>query len=101
MYMVMEPDSGSVQVAITLIRGSDSSNAVVVFYTEDGTATSGGVQPDYDKVFRRLVVFGEDELTATVFITVHADDLAEGNETVKLFLRAPTGQPTTAFPNQK
>jgi Ca2+-binding RTX toxin-like protein len=99
-YTVQEPDTGDTTAAITIIRNAGSTASVAVFYTEDGSAKSTGPDPDYDSVFRQLVVFGEGEYSKTVYVTVHSDDAAEGNETVHLFLRAPTGQPTTAFPNQ-
>jgi len=97
-YFVDEPDSGTDTAKITLIRSPGSSEAVAVFYTLDGTATGGGV--DYDTIFRELVVFGENEYERCIEITIHSDVLVEGDETVKLFLRSPTGSPTTAFPNQ-
>lgn len=96
-YTVAEPETGTVLVPITLVRTSGSSGAVAVFYTMDGTATAGA---DYDSIFRELVVFGEDEYSKQIWITVHADDVVEGDETVLLFLRSPTGGPTRAEPNE-
>ncbi len=96
-YIVEEPDSGTDTFEVTLLRTPGSSNAIVVFYTVDGTATAG---LDYEAVFRQLVVFGENETSRKIPITIYSDNVVEGDETVKLYLRAPTGQPARGDPNE-
>ena len=62
-------------------------------YTKDGTATAG---VDYAPIFRQLVRFGDNELSKTIPITIFADPTVDGNETVILSLRNPTGGPVRA-----
>ena len=95
-YDVTEPVSGSTTVDITIERTPGSSQAVAVFYTTDGTATAG---LDYAPVFRQLVRFGDNELSKTIPITIYHDNLVEGDETVFLSLRNPTGGPVRAQPD--
>ncbi len=95
-YTVAEPASGTVFVPITLLRAPGSSHAIAVFYTTDGTATAGA---DYDGYFRLLVNFADNELSRTVYIAVHADTDSEGDETVLLSLRNPTGGPVRGSPD--
>ncbi|MCL5098586.1 MAG: M10 family metallopeptidase C-terminal domain-containing protein [Candidatus Omnitrophica bacterium] len=95
-YTVQEPVSGTATANITLVRTPGSSQAVVVFYTTDGTATGG---LDYAPVFRQLVRFDSDELTKTIPITIYSDNIVEGDETVLLSLRNPTGGPVRAQPD--
>lgn len=96
-YWVVEPDLGSVVVPITIIRASGSSSPVAVFYTQGGTATAGA---DYNAVFRHLVYFSGTETRKTINITVHSDSVAEGDETIRLFLRNPTGGPVKGDPDE-
>ena len=93
-YDVTEPtDTASQSIAtITLVRTAGSDQAVVVFYTTNGTATAG---VDYEAT-RQIVRFAPDELTKTVTITIDNDGLADGDETVHLYLRNPTGGPVGA-----
>ncbi len=94
-YEVHEPYAGSSSVAVTVHRTPGSSQAVAVFYTTNGTATSG---LDYAAVFRQLVRFGDNELTKTISLTIYSDGIVEGDETVVLSLRNPTGGPVRGFP---
>jgi Ca2+-binding RTX toxin-like protein len=95
-YDVQEPYAGSDTVSITIHRTPGSSQAVAVFYTTNGTATSGA---DYGPVFRQLVRFGDNELTKTIEITIFSDGVVEGDETIILSLRNPTGGPVRANPD--
>jgi len=96
-YTVDEPDTGDATADITIRRTPGSSNAVAVFYTTDGTAlVSDG---DYDAVFRQVVYFAGDETARTISIKVHSDAKVEGDETVHLWLRNPTGGPVRASPD--
>jgi hypothetical protein len=83
-YSVSE-DGGFAE--ITLVRATGSSEGVVVFYTQNGTATAG---LDYAST-RTLVRFAADETERSVFIPILDDTLIEGTETVNLFLRNPAG----------
>lgn len=95
-YDVQEPTSGTATANITLERTPGSSQAVVVFYTTDGTATAGS---DYAPVFRQLVRFADNQLTLTIPITIFHDNVVEGDETVLLSLLNPTGGPVRAHPD--
>ncbi len=95
-YTVAEPESGTALVPITLLRAPGSSHAIAVFYTTDGTATEGA---DYDGYFRLLVVFADNELSRTIYIAVHSDTASEGDETVLLSLRNPTGGKVRGSPD--
>lgn len=95
-YEIDEPVSGTATAYITIQRTPGSSQAIAVFYTQNGTATAG---LDYASVFRRLVSFGASELSKTVAITVYHDALVEGDETVLLSLRNPTGGAVRAKPD--
>jgi len=98
-YDVNEPVSGSTTATITIERTPGSSQAVAVFYTTDGTATSTGANPDYAPVFRQLVRFGANELSKTIPITIYADSTVDGDQTVLLSLRNPTGGPVRGQPS--
>lgn len=95
-FTVQEPTSGTAFASVTLRRTPGSSQAVAVWFTTDGTATAGA---DYGSVFRQVVYFGEGELLKTVQIPIYADALPEGDETVFLWLRNPTGGPVRASPS--
>lgn len=110
-YIVREPEEmGGAE--ITLMRTAGSSDAVVVFSTLGGTAIEGApplggplppeeLNPDYGhSPFRELVRFADDEYSRTLTIPIWADPYPEGDETVLLWLNAPTGQPARGFPNQ-
>jgi Ca2+-binding RTX toxin-like protein len=98
-YTVQEPETGATVAHITLARAPGSSNAVVVCFTTDGTATSAGPNKDYDPVFNKLVRFGDRELTRTISVTVYHDEMVEGDETVRLSLLNPTGGPVRGQPD--
>lgn len=83
-YSVVE---GNTMAEITLFRTAGSTEAVGVFYTLAGTATAGA---DYTTV-RTLVRFADGETTKTVWVPILDDVLVEGDETVLLYLRNPTG----------
>ena len=68
---------------ITINRsGSTNFPAAVVFVTSDGTATAGA---DYTTV-SNTIFFAAGQLSATVFVPVRNDNIAEGDETVNLTL---------------
>nr|WP_276607580.1 Calx-beta domain-containing protein [Limisphaera ngatamarikiensis] len=95
-FVVQEPVSGTAYAWITLHRTPGSSQPVAVFYTQNGTATAGS---DYTAVQRHVVYFRGNETTKLVPIAIHADGVTEGDETVLLFLRNPTGGPVRAGPD--
>ncbi|HEY9171448.1 MAG TPA: Calx-beta domain-containing protein [Verrucomicrobiae bacterium] len=95
-YTVQEPSSGFTYAEITLYRTPGSSQPVAVFYTTNGTATAGS---DYGAVFRQLVYFAGNEVRKTVLIPIYSDGVSEGDETVILSLRNPTGGPVRASPD--
>ncbi len=97
-YTVKEPTFGNATVYVTLRRTPGSSNAVAVFYTTNGTATAGATL-DYDAVFRQVYYFETNELVKTVPIIIHHDNLVEGDETIILSLRNPTGGPVRGSPD--
>src|SRR5262249_22518526 len=94
-YEVQEPATLSTTADITIRRTPGSSEPVAVFYTTNGTATAGS---DYAQVFRQLVYFDDNETVKTVPITIYSDGIAEGDETVTLSLRNPTGGPVRGAP---
>ena len=89
-FEVQEPDSGTAFANITIHRTAGSSQPIAVFYTTNGTATSGA-GGDYGAVFRHLVYFSGNQTTQTVRVPIYSDTLSEGDETVILSLRNPTG----------
>ena len=95
LYTIDEPDSGSSNALITIVRNPGSTHAIAVLTTYDITATAGA---DYTAFFRELIVFGDGEHSRTVEIPVHADAVVEGTERVRLELRSPTGSPTNGLP---
>jgi Ca2+-binding RTX toxin-like protein len=96
-YYLKEPQSFlESYIPITLIRAPGSSYSSVVLYTEGGTATPG---VDYEPIFRRLVTFEENEYIKTVYVVVYDDNITEGEETIRLFLRNPTGGPVKGAPD--
>ena len=99
-YDVQEPTlaEGLKTVTITIQRTPGSSQAVAVFYTTNGTATAG---QDYDAIFRQIIQFAPGELRKDIPITIRPDSpvsVVEGDETVILSLRNPTGGPVRASP---
>src|SRR5690606_20326366 len=96
-YVVQEPDSGTAFAEVTILRTPDSSYAIAVLSTYNGTATA---PQDYTPVFRELVVFGPNEHSRTVLVPIHADDAVEGPETILLDLRDPTGDLVNGEPNR-
>ena len=95
-YEIQEPTSGTGTVNVTVHRTPGSSQAVAVFYTVDGSATSGS---DYTPVFRQLIRFADTETSRTIPITVLADNVFEGDETINLYLRNPAGGPVRGHPD--
>lgn len=95
-YSIQEPDASIAYAAIKIFRTPGSSEPVAVFYTANGTATGG---LDYGSVFRQVVYFGQNENSKTILIPVYSDGNSEGNETVVLSLRNPTGGPVKASPD--
>ena len=95
MYVVDEPDAGSEDAEITVLRADGSSYAIAVLTAFDISATAGA---DYDPVFRTLLVFEPGENAKTVLIPVHADDMSEGDEEVLLLLQDPTGDVVNGEP---
>lgn len=95
-FTVQEPASGTTYALITLHRAPGSSQPVAVFFTANGTATAGS---DYGAIFRQVVYFQGNETTKTIRVPIFADGLSEGDETVLLFLRNPTGGPVKGSPD--
>lgn len=95
-YFVDEPASGDGYAYVDIMRTPGSTNPVGVFYTTNGTATAGA---DYDAVFRQVVYFSGNETKKTVAIKIHSDATTEGTESVRLWLRNPTGGPVRASPD--
>jgi uncharacterized repeat protein (TIGR02543 family) len=84
-YKVGE-NAGSAAITVTRTGGSDG--AVTVDYTTgDGTALAG---LDYTATSGTLV-FNNGETVKAIEITILADNLNEGDETVSLILTNPTG----------
>ncbi len=80
---------------ITLIRSKGSTGVISVgLFTKDGTATEG---KDYDGA-DFIVTFAANETEKTVEIPIIDDLDYEGDETVLLALRDPTGRPGNASP---
>ena len=72
---------------ITILRsGATNYAAAVLFTTSDGTALSAN-STDYTGL-SNLVFFAAGQLSATVFVPVRNDTIAEGDETVNLTLSA-------------
>ena len=87
-YVVTEPVSGTTTVDITVTRtGGDAGPATVTYATADGTATAG---EDYVAA-GGVLTFGVGDVKKTFTITVNADSVVEGTETVRLALSNPTG----------
>ncbi len=95
-YEVQEPGSGTAYVSVTIQRTAGSSQPIAVFYTTNGSATAG---LDYGAVFRQLVYFSGNQLTKTIRIPIYSDNISEGDETVVLSLRNPTGGPVRGSPD--
>jgi Ca2+-binding RTX toxin-like protein len=84
-YNVWEPD-GLAQILIERVPGSFEPLAVL--FTRDGTATAGA---DYTALFRRLVDLSGAQNDIVHTFNIVADSVTEGLETIRLFLRNPTG----------
>jgi hypothetical protein len=67
--------------------GGTSSNVTIHFATADGSATA----PDDYTAVDSVVTFAAGQLTQSVQVPINNDTNAEGNETVLLTLREPTG----------
>jgi hypothetical protein len=93
-FDVTEAASGQTTAQIILLRTPGSPQAVAVFYTTDGSATAG---TDYVAV-RQIVRFAQDQTVMVVPITILNDGKFDGNETVLLSLRNPTGGPVNGTP---
>lgn len=89
-YTVREGDGFA---EITLLRSNGSSEPFAVYFTIGGSATAG---LDYTGT-RGLIEFGAGETAKSFFIPILEDSLVEGDETVYLFLRAPTGDHAHGF----
>ncbi len=84
-YEVVEADTTA---TITVSRTSGVSGTVTVDYaTSNGTATAGS---DYTSVAETLV-FNEGETEMTFTVPISADGNPEGDETVNLILKDPSG----------
>jgi uncharacterized repeat protein (TIGR01451 family) len=90
-YSVIEPDFGSVNVAITVNRtGFINATSTVDYATFDGTATGGiffGV--DYLSATGTLA-FAVGQTNATFTVTILGDTAVENNETINLALSNPS-----------
>ena len=93
-YSVLESGGNA---TITLLRTDGSSQPIAVYWTLDGTATNGtdyaGLWENGASPPRRLIRFAEGETVKTFEIPIIDDSLVEGDETVRLFLKNPTGGP--------
>ena len=98
-YDVTESPTGDTTATITLYRTPGSPDPVAVFYTTNGTATADTANTTGDYVsVRQLVSFSGNQDILTVSITIHDDPHYDGNETVLLSLRNPTGGPVNGAP---
>jgi subtilisin family serine protease len=89
-------DESAGSVTITVTRGGDTSAAVTVDYaTSDVTATAGA---DYTAASGTLP-FGSGETSKTFAVSITADSVTEGNETVNLTLGNPTGGASLGTPS--
>ena len=80
---------------ITLVRSPGTSGDAVVIFTTQGITATG----DVDYVEQELVVsFASGEYVKTIDIPTIEDTDWEGNETVHMSLRSPTGRPASASP---
>ncbi|MCS7090886.1 MAG: Calx-beta domain-containing protein [Verrucomicrobiota bacterium] len=95
-YTVQEPTSGTTYALVTIHRTPGSSQPLAVLYTVNGTATAGA---DYGAVYRQVVHFPGNQTTQVVRVPIYADGIAEGEETVQLILRNPTGGPVRGTPD--
>ncbi len=90
-YQVEEGETAE----ITLVRSPGTTGDAVVVFTTQGITATGGV----DYVEQELIVsFASGEYVKTVAIPTIEDALWEGNETVHMSLRSPTGRPASASP---
>src|SRR5437899_8533739 len=93
-YGVSEAVSGGT-LTVTIQPGNAALPGVVVVTTQDGTAHSQGLNPNYDAV-SMLLRFEVGETIKTVTITIHNTGLltlCADPLTFSLFLRDPTGKP--------
>ena len=93
-YTVVEGDTMAV---IGVMRAPGSTYPYAVFYTHAGGTATAGATADYTAVQRHIVAFPADDDPdyATVTVPIHHDTFIEGDETVFLSLRNPTGGPVT------
>jgi hypothetical protein len=75
---------GLTPAQFTVIRTGDTSTALTVFFSKNGTATEGA---DYGNIGTQVVI-PAFSASATITVTPLADTLAEGDETVGLTLFA-------------
>ena len=92
-YTVNE-NGGTATITVTRTGGSDGS-VTVHYATSDGTATAGS---DYTAASGTLT-FAAGETTKTFTVPIIADQIAEGDETIKLTLTSPTGGATLGGQN--
>ena len=86
---------GNTNVSVFVLREGDADRKVTVdFATSDGTATAG---LDYIATNGTLT-FGPGQTNSSFSVTLLADALTEGNETVYLILSNPTGGATVNQP---
>src|SRR4029434_2691583 len=82
---------------ITITRTGGSAGAVgVSFATSNGTATAGS---DYTTTTQTISFANGDTANQTGSIPILDDTTFEGNETVNLSLRSPTGGATLGSPS--
>ena len=101
LYVIDEPDSGSDFVTVTMVRSSGVGQGLAVLTVREGTATAGADYTGFSVLDRQLVIFEPGEVEKTIDIEILSDATVEGNETILLDLRRPTGQPMPVSPYEK
>ena len=88
-YSIIEGDSGSQNLVVTVNRTSGANGAVSASYaTANGTATAGS---DYTAVSGTLNWADGDSSPKTISIPILGDTIYEPNETFTVTLSSPTG----------
>jgi hypothetical protein len=80
-------ENGGMATIVINRMGGAASNVTIHFATADGSATA----PDDYTAVDSVITFAAGQLTQTVQVPIINDTNAEGNETVLLTLREPTG----------
>lgn len=84
---IIEGNTGTSNVAVTVVRSGDTTEAAsVTVTTADGTATAGS---DYTAV-NQVVTFGVGVSSMLVPVSVNGDTTFEANETFTVSLSAPS-----------